>query len=506
MTTPIVKIPTVTVDGTNQVLYALQPKQYEVYSLTPVARGFDDPGPCHIGCGGSAGGGKSWLSDAILVAVALAWPGSSSIIFRRTEKEIKTNHVNKIRSQIPEEINGVPLYSWNGEDMCMTWANGSRTYFGFLRTDDDVFTYQGGEYDHINFEEATHYSEFQVTWMLNRLRVTVAGARWKPFAVYPSNPGSKGHIWYKRRFIQRVFREQEDGADYAFVQMFLKDNQELLQRDPGYVKKLNTMPEPWRSWMRDGNWAAGAGAAFPDLSLVHHVVQPFEVPDYWKWFGSFDWGYNHPWSFGLYAVNEDGRMFCVDSRSGYHMSDHAIADSIRECVGERPLGEIVAGRDCWNVERAHGAMPGPTVADLFAGHQLFLVQADIARVNGYRQVRLRLQGTEARAPNLVWFDTPQNRRVLTCLESMITSERNPEDVLKVDADEYGENGDDDYDQVRYACNSEPLAAAGSGSGLPFSISSSETLAAEHDRLYRRRADARVETLRKPPPAFHDDWE
>lgn len=509
MTSPIVKIPAVVVEETGRVLYALQPKQYEVFSLTPVARHPSDPGPVHIGCGGSAGGGKSWVSDAILTACALAWPGSSAIIFRRTEKEIKTNHVNKIRNQVPEVLDGVPLYSYNGEDMVLNWVNGSKTYFGFLRNDDDVFTYTGAEYDCIIFEEATHYSEFQVTWLLNRLRTTVDGATWRPFAVYPSNPGSKGHIWFKRRFVSRLFRGSERATDHAFVQMFLTDNQELLQRDPDYVSKLDMLSEPWRSWMRDGNWEAGAGAAFPDLSYTKHCIRPFEVPPHWTWFGAFDWGYQHPWSFGLYAVNEDGRIFGVDACSGYHMADHVIAQTVQDCIGGRPIQMIFAGHDCWSLERAHAAVPGPTVSDVFMAHQLYLVQADIARVNGCRQVRLRLQGPPGGEPSIVWFDNRQNRRAMANLESMITDERNPEDVLKVDADEYGEGGDDDYDQIRYACNSRPMAAPGLGLGLAFSISDPATLSAEHDRLYRRRADARAMSARMlehAPPAYHDEYE
>lgn len=510
MTAPIVKIPVVVIEETGRVLYALQPKQYQVFRLCPVAHPGVTSGPVHIGCGGAAGGGKSWLSDAILTAVALVWPGSSTIIFRGTEKEIKANHVNKMRAQIPEEVDGLELYRYNGEDMVMNWANGSRTYFGFLRHDDDVFTYQGNEYDCIIFEEATHYTEFQVTYLTgNRLRSTVPGS--VPFAVYPSNPGNRGHQWFKRRFIARNYRDTERDSEHAFVQMFLKDNQELMQRDPGYARKLDQLPEPWRSWQRDGNWEAGAGAAFPDLSYQRHLVKPFEIPEYWGSFGAFDWGFNHPWSFGKYRVNEDGRMFCTQSASGHHMSDHDIAKAIKECIGSDPLVEIVAGHDCWSLEKAHQAVPAPTVADLFMEYGLYLVQADIARVNGYRQVRLRLQGSPGAEPNIVWFDTPQNRRALSNLETMVTSDRNPDDVLKVDADEYGEGGDDDYDQIRYACQHRPTTPLGDGTGprggLPFDMHSADTLAAERDRLYRRRPDMRaLTTPAHRPPAFGEDYE
>lgn len=504
---PIVKIPVVWHEETGIVLYALQPKQYEVFKLTPVSReDATEPGPRFIACGGSAGGGKSYLTRTVATAVALRWPGSSGIIFRGTENEIEQNHVQKLLLEVPTEIDNVPIYRYNGEKMAMMWANGSRTKFGFLRTEKDVQTYLGAEYDFMAFDESTTYTEFMVTYLIgNRLRSTVNGT--VPFAVFPSNPGNRGHHWYKRWFVSRRFRDMENPDDYAFVQMFLRDNQELMQRDPTYAKKLDLLPEPWRSWQRDGNWQAGAGAALPELSYQKHLVKPFEIPPHWKHWGAFDWGFAHPWSFGDYYTNEDGRIFCRNTLRGHRDNDHQIAGRIIESLGERQanLAEIVAGHDCWAKHEAHHVLPPPTVADVFATYQLNLVQADIARVNGYRQVRTRLQGLPPHdSPDIVWFDTPGNRLTLANLESMITDEKNPEDVLKVDADQYGDGGDDDYDQVRYACSHQPTSAA-SGTGPQFSLSSRETLAAEHDRLYRRRPDMRNPKIILPP-AFHDEFE
>lgn len=493
---PIVKIPAVVDDATARVIYALQARQYEVYSLTPVAREVGEPGPKFIGCGGSAGGGKSYTARTVATACCLAWPGCSGIIFRGTEREVVANHANKLLAEVPQDIGDRPLYRYNARDLMAHWETGSRLYFGFLRADNDVFTYQGNEYDFMIFDEATHYSEFQVKYLIgNRLRATVPGAR--PFALFPSNPGNRGHGWYKRWFIERRFHEEENEDDYAFVQMWLADNQELIQRDPGYVRALDLLPEPWRSWQRDGNWSAGAGTAFPELSYQKHVVKPFEVPSYWTLFGSFDWGFAHPWKFGLYAVNDDGRMFKVDTVTGWRQSDHQIAQRIREFIGDRPIDTIVAGHDCWADVKARG-VDVPTTADLFETYHLFLERADISRVAGYKQCRARLQGTpaivEGKAvfdePAVLFFDTPGNRAHMASLEGMVTDPRNLEDVLKVDANEYGESGDDDYDEFRYACAYRPMAGVDRGTGT-WSPWSQDALAAEHDRLYRRRTDMRA---------------
>jgi hypothetical protein len=495
---PIVKIPAVWHHETGRAIYSLQPKQHEVFQLTPLYRHEDESYPTHIGCGGAAGGGKSYLARTIATGVALAWPGSSSIIFRGTEREVKTNHVLKFLAEVPQVIGDELLYKYNGEDMVVNWENGSKTYFGFLRNDQDVFTYLGAEYDLIVFEEDTTYSDFQVDFLSgNRLRATVPGSR--PFCLHPSNPGNRGHRRYKRLFIERRYRpdEGEYPEDYAFVQMYLRDNQELVQRDPGYAKRLDRLPEPWRSWQRDGDWTAGAGTAFPQIDWKKHIVPPFPVPEYWTFFGAFDWGFNHWWSFGLYAVSEDGRLFCVGTKRGNHMPDHAIAGECRDFIAGRPVQIVVSGHDCFALARAHVAIPGPTVAEIFAAYGIYLVEADIHRVNGCRQVRARLEGLPPHdEPDLVWFDTPENRTVLSHLESCVSSERDPEDVLKPKEGDDEEGADDDYDQTRYACSHRPLKRAEADHGT-FNAWSGEALAHEREKLYRRRSDSRVHT-----PADH----
>jgi len=457
-------VATVETSAGDRVLYALQPKQWKCFNLTPLAREVDEPYPENIGYGGAAGGGKSYLSRAVVVAAALLWPGSKSIIFRRTEGEVKENHVNNFRTEVPDVIDGVRLYDWNGDDFCATWYNGSRTYFGYLKVDSDVFRYTGNDYDIIVFEEATHYSWFQVSWLLgNRLRATIDGTR--PFALFPSNPGSKGHFWYKRLFIDRNFSSESDEHpdQYAFVQALLADNQVLRQRDPRYERRLNRLPEPWRSWQRDGDFHAGAGAMLSELNRDIHLIEPFEVPPHWLRFGSFDWGYAHPWVFGEYAVNEDGRIFKLQTLSKIRQLPDAIARTIREHVVIERLSYITAGWDAWAKKASMGENT-PSIAEVFEEYGIYLTRANIDRVQGLQTLKRALQFKDKEGegidgvPDLVFFRNQGNIAAIAQLESMTPDPDDMNDVLKVDADEYGRGGDDIYDETRYAAASRPQSA------------------------------------------------
>src|SRR6185312_11941611 len=85
-----------------------------------------------------------------------------------------------------------------------------------------------------------------------------------------------------------------DGHSRAFIQAFLTDNPALVANDPEYGHRLDLLPELERAWLKDGDWTAGAGAALAELNRAKHLIPPFEVPLHWRWFGSFDWGFNHP--------------------------------------------------------------------------------------------------------------------------------------------------------------------------------------------------------------------
>jgi phage terminase large subunit len=484
-----------------QVIYALQPKQFEFYCLTPLYREF---GPTNLGYGGAAGGAKSHTARAIAVAVALFWPGSTSIIFRRTEKEVKENHLYKFLEEVPREVelNGKRqrLYSYNGSDLAFTFLNGSRIILGHLRHEEDVFKYQGPAFDLMIFEESTHFSAKQVEWLTgNRLRATVPGSR--PFAVYPSNPGNRGHSWYKRKFITRNYRDGEDPADYAFIQSFLKDNQILMQRDPTYLVKLNRLPEPWRSWMRDGNWSAGAGAALPELNRQVHIVDPFDIPRHWPRFGAFDWGYSHPFSFGEYACTEDGDVFKVETVIGHRLQPHEIADRIKRKVDVSRLQYMVAGHDLWAEIKARGENT-PTLAEQFQQHGLHFSQANIDRVQGLNNLRgytawqsTGPDGTEG-DPALRFLDTEGNNRCFEQLENMVTDPDEQEDALKVDADDFGDGGDDCYDETRYGLASRVSKAPSMVRREKVQAFSKATLTYEHDRLYRGRGDSREVPTRR----------
>lgn len=487
-------MPIVEVGG--RVIYALQPRQFECYQQTPLFAGIK--AKRHIGYGGSAGGGKSYLARGVATAAAHLWPGSTGIIFRRTEGEVIENHVNKLREEVPNTFRDEAgqertFYNWNGQQMVATWWNGSRTYFGYLKQESDVFRYQGPEFDWMCFEEATHYSWNQVNWLRsNRLRATVKGSI--PFVLYPSNPGNQGHFWYKRLFIQKAYHETERAEEYAFIQAKVRDNTALMERDPEYLKRLEGLAEPWRSWMLEGDWESGMGSALLVKRKVH-LTPAFEPPSHWIRFGAFDWGYNHPWVFGEYAVTEDGDVFKLQTLTGRRMLPHEIGARIARAVDVGRLDYITAGLDVFNRQVARGENT-PTIAEQMSEYGIYLSRANTDRVFGLNNLRAHLHFDDRTDPGLRFMDNPGNRACLDVMEAMVLNPNDLEDVLKVDADDYGEGGDDMYDETRYAVASRPDRSPGNFQRPHVSAFSTEALAADHKRLYRREEPPELDNPRR----------
>jgi len=317
------------------------------------------------------------------------------------------------------------------------------------------------------FEESPHSAWDTVRWLVgNRLRATRPYCR--PFALYPSNPGNIGHSWYKRLFIDRDYDPSlnEDPADYAFVQAVVDDNAELLKRDPTYIRQLESLPEPYRSWLRKGDWSAGLGLALPMLRREKHIIPPFQVPSSWKLFGAFDWGWAHPFSFGVYAVDEDGRLYKLDTITGRYLLPYQIAERVStrlESLGIRieQLEYITAGTDIFARPRADERNT-PTIAEQLQKHGWTQLRpANTARIAGLNTLRdyLKWEGVGPGGtdddPYLLFVDTPGNRKCFEQLETLPSDPNNPEDALKTDADAFGNGGDDMYDETRYAVASRP---------------------------------------------------
>jgi hypothetical protein len=212
--------------------------------------------------GGAAGGGKSdWLLMAALQYVHVN--GYAALLLRKTYADLSKPGALIPRSK--QWLAGKATYNESSH----TWSfnTGSTISFGFIRNDNDLEQYQSAEYQFIGFDELTHFSERQYTYMFSRLRKPAPPesdpgedspeqARVRALAAVPlrvrgaSNPGGRGHDWAKRRFVDKATRSK--GA--FFLPSRIDDNPSLDKHM--YLMSMEQLDEATRAQLLLGDWEA----------------------------------------------------------------------------------------------------------------------------------------------------------------------------------------------------------------------------------------------------------
>ena len=424
---------------------AFQPKQKQFSSAI-------DQYPVTL-YGGARGGGKSFSLRNIFLLRRFKYPGSTGTIFRRTYPELEANHIRPMFQQFPQ------LHEyWNESKKLLTLPTFPRStlQFSHCANEGDVALQQGREIHDLGIDEAGAWLEgmFRTLQGSNRSSNPNIPAR----CALTANPGGIGHSWLKRLFIDRRYNERERGTDYNFIQALIADNPALMESDPDYVHRLNAEPNAaLRKAYLYGDWEVHAGQFFQEITKEVHFIPGFTIPSHWNRFGAYDYGFNHPASFGWYATDEDGNTYKYRElvKAGKRVDE--FAKELAAYPDTAKLYPIVAGRDCWTQKSTlRDDKQPPTVAEQFRTHGINLVPAVVDRIQGAAQLRdyLAWRGKPGGKPRFFVFDTCPI--TFDTLSRMIHDPDNVEDVLKVDATEGDPlSGDDAYDETRYGLMSRP---------------------------------------------------
>lgn len=397
----------------------------------------------HTAYGGARGGGKSWAMRRKFILLALRYPGLNLLLLRRTLPELRENHLIPMQ----RELYGFAVY--NSAERVFRFPNGSRIKLGYCDTMQDVYQYQGQEYAVIGLEEATHFTEEQMRFLTTCNRTTRKD--FSPRMYYTCNPGNVGHAWVKRLFIDRLYAENENPNDYLFIPARIYDNKVLLDADPNYIRQLEALPEELRRAHLDGDWDVHAGQYFREFSRDRHVIEPFEIPSWWRRFRSMDWGYNDPCCVLWHAVDGENRVYTYRELYVRETRAGEVAAMVLELSRGESISYTVASPDMWQKRGAvlsgAGGFEGETLAELFTSSGLSLTPADNSRVPGWNRVRDFLAAAPDGRPN--WLCFSDCRNLIRQLPALQFDQHNREDAA---------DGDDHAPEaLRYALMSRPHA-------------------------------------------------
>lgn len=346
--------------------------------------------------------------------------------------------------------------AWSGERREWRFPSGATYRFGHAADLPSlVAVHQGSEYTHVAWDEIGLTGD-PALWRWIATRVRSGDPRAVLQMRCSANPGGPGHRWLRRRFVDPCgpgggeYRDPVSGHRIAYIPGRLADNPTLDAPDrQDYRRALEAAPELLRRQLLDGDWSVAEGLAFGEIELAVHLEPVAPVPSWWTRWGGLDWGYQH-WTVAVdLAADDEGVVHVLDTVWARRTQPDALCELLWERLPIQSWSACYAGRDLWHQHRARG-LEGPTLAQVFLGHHIPVVPADLDRLQRASLVRdlLGWRGRGDGHPRLRFHDTPGNRRLLSQLETLSCDPARPEDVLGVDADEHDpSSGDDGYDAL-----------------------------------------------------------
>lgn len=432
----------------------LQPKQYEC--MAAVQSGQYQ----NLLYGGAKFGGKSFLVRAKEITRRLGYPGTTGVIIRRTHPELLANHIRKFFLEYPQ------TKQWyRAGEKAIHYPTGSITEFKHLSNTQDVYDYQGLEYDDITLDEATQHDGEVIRVLRTSLRidpkVKARNPIFRPCFFLTGNPGGIGHSEVKRLFIDRKFKTGEDKEDYYFLQAKIFDNPLGMKANPDYLNTLLALPDDFRRAYLEGDWTVFIGQFFKDFRKDIHGIDPVEIPDEWGKMFSLDWGYfPHPFHVGWYAQDFEGNVYKYRELEGVETPPDEVGGMIGELSKEdQGLCYGVGDTQMWALNpfsRSKGEMVSDKsiatmVNSTLAKRKMVMLKANKARIPGWTHLRsmLKWEGGHDDSGRRHFTREPKYRIFNTCpltlssYERQVHSSLRPEDMLKQD-------GDDPCDTDRYA--------------------------------------------------------
>lgn len=423
--------------------------------------------------GGAAGGGKS---DALLTEALrqVHIPHYRALILRKTYPQL-SELIDRSRELYAPAF---PSAKYNETKHVWQFASGAKIYFGAMQHTSDRINYQGKRYDFIAFDELTHFSWDEYSYMFSRNRPSGSGTR--VYIRSTTNPGGIGHGWVKERFItaappltpivSKMQVVSPDGTlsevsrDRIFVPSTVFDNQKLLENDPNYVANLSMLPHKERQALLYGDWDSFSGQVFTEWKndpshyadrCFSHVIDPFLVPASWKIYRGFDFGYSKPYAVEWLCADHDGRVYVIAELYGCtDTPDTGLRDTPAEIA--RKIREIESTHPNLKGKRIHGiadpaiakSETGQSIASMMEREGVFFDFGDHQRLPGKMQFHYRLAFDEAGIPMMYVFNNC--RHFIRTIPNLMYDEANVEDINTHSEDHI-------YDCVRYVLMANPIS-------------------------------------------------
>ena len=454
--------------------------------------------------GGGAGSGKSEI--LLVYPIVRRWyqnPKFKQVFQRRTYPELRNEIVPRSKEfyfklgatfnksemswcfPSPDQFGGRGLSNY-----------GATIYLGHCENEDDVHQYDSMEINLYTPDELTSYTEW-IYLYIGFTRVRTSDTNLPAIIRAAGMPGGIGHSWVNSRFVKpnksgNTVLKGKGGNLRIFIRATLADNEYI---DPSYAQSLEALPEAEKHAKKYGDFDAYLGQVFEEYRDKHypdepknaiHIVEPFDIPNWWPKIVSIDWGFAPPaMTYACFgAMSPDRRVYVYREMAWQKTKIEEWAAQIKEFTDRENPREI---KLCQSARQDRGqehtieqqviaalgrnvVLSGNTAGsristkallhEYFRWKPKYIPKQDVRLYNDeYASWVLRNRGLQEYKSYLASFNPVEQETNLpkiqifkncellnTAIKSCSYDEKSPEDVKEFP-------GDDPYDAFRYLIDS-----------------------------------------------------
>lgn len=236
--------------------------------------------------GGMKGSAKSLGVRRWLYHRSITVPGHEALLLRENMPQLHDNHMSKMPAEV-RQLGG----RWFADPPRAVFNAGSDESVitcGHMSDADSVLRYQGGNKGAIACDEGSLYpTDAQGVSVLPELRtmaratgVDRQGRTIHPVFVVATNPGGPSAEWLREMFVDHApnydmfprLRGTYDPARWHYLPARLESNP-YLDAEEYRAQNLSGLSEVKYRQLAEGDWAAFAGAFFPELVSSQHFIE-----------------------------------------------------------------------------------------------------------------------------------------------------------------------------------------------------------------------------------------
>lgn len=273
---------------------------------------------------GAAGSGKSVGALLKLHVTSALVPNTTSLIVRQTHASLTASTLRTFEMNIIADDLASGKVKWFGgsgrKPPAYMYPNGSTILVGGM---DQPGKFLSMDLDRVLIDEANQVSVTAFETLMTRMRGTAGTYKQIVMATNPDHP----EHWLKLR--------ANDG-ELPMLTSIHKDNPYLFNRNgspteagASYLEVLRSLTGVRRARYLEGRWVAAEGTVWDgwrdDLHVADALPEGFQAA---RWIEAVDFGYQHPMTWGRFAIDGDGRMYLVAEMSRRHRLVEDFAQDI----------------------------------------------------------------------------------------------------------------------------------------------------------------------------------